>query len=590
MNTKQFLWRMAAYHPGLFWKGIFQWLPFNLAPVAAGLLMKVFFDRLTGHSASSDVTWFVVALLAVNAAATLGSIRFASRTETALNFRIKGLIRQNLLNHILGQPGARAIPGSPGEAVSQFRDDVDQLADTIRNVNLLVVKTVFFLTALAVLFAINVPVTLGVILPLLAVFALVQTRIIRMSVRFRPKGNGRRELSGFMSEVFQSVLAVKVAGAEDSVVEEFSRLSDDRRKQVSRDRVMSQLMYALLPNLVQIGSGILLLAGARLLGPGKFTVGDYALFVHLLLHMSKFIEYSGTSITQIKQVKGYLRRLNWLLQGSSLDRKIDFKPLDLAESPPAAPPPAVSESRQFKQLQTKSLTYFYPGTAKGIKRIDLQISRGSFVVIVGRVGSGKTTLLRTILGLLPAAAGEVRWNNRRIANPGEFFVPPRTAYTPQVPKLYNGTLKENILLGLPEEGLEQAVYDAVLEEDVRLLDKGLDTEVGVRGVKLSNGQIQRSAAARMFVRGSEVLVVDDMSSALDAETESRLWERLNAREEATCLVVSHRREALRRADHIIVMKDGEIEAQGTFRELALSSEEFRALLDEAGGTLPGNRP
>lgn len=146
------------------------------------------------------------------------------------------------------------------------------------------------------------------------------------------------------------------------------------------------------------------------------------------------------------------------------------------------------------------------------------------------------------------------------------------------------------MLGLPEEGLEQAVYDAVLEEDVRLLENGLDTAVGVRGVKLSNGQIQRSAAARMFVRDSEVLVVDDMSSALDAETESRLWERLNAREEATCLVVSHRREALRRADHIIVMKDGEIEAQGTFRELTLASEEFRALLDEAGGTLPVNRP
>ncbi|MFS0836920.1 ATP-binding cassette domain-containing protein [Paenibacillus sp. 1P03SA] len=589
MNTRQFLWKMAAYHPGLFWKGILQWLPFNLAPVAAGLLMKMFFDQLTGHSDSADITWFVVALLAVNAAATLGSIRYASRTETALNFRVKGLIRQNLLSHILGQPGARAIPGSPGEAVSQFRDDVDQLTDTIRNVNLLVVKTVSFLAALAVLFAVNVPVTAGVILPLVAVFALVQIRIIRMNTRLRPKGSGRRELSGFMSEVFQAVLAVKVAGAEDNVVEEFSRLSDDRRKQVSRDRVMSQLMYALLPNLVQIGSGILLLAGARLLGPGEFTVGDYALFVHLLLHMSKFIEYSGISITQIKQVKGYLRRLTWLLQGSSLDRMIDLKPLDLAETSPAAAPPAVSESRQFKQLQTKSLTYYYPGTSKGIKRIDLQISRGSFVVIVGRIGSGKTTLLRTILGLLPASAGEIRWNNRRIANPGEFFIPPRTAYTPQVPKLYNETLKENILLGLPEDGLEQAIYDAVLEEDVRLLEKGPDTAVGVRGVKLSNGQIQRTAAARMFIRRSEVLVVDDMSSALDAETESRLWERLNSRLDTTCLVVSHRSAALRRADHIIVMKDGEIEAQGTFKELTLASEEFRALLDETG-TLPDNRP
>jgi ATP-binding cassette subfamily B protein len=102
--------------------------------------------------------------------------------------------------------------------------------------------------------------------------------------------------------------------------------------------------------------------------------------------------------------------------------------------------------------------------------------------------------------------------------------------------------------------------------------------VGPKGVKLSGGQIQRSAAARMFVRQPELLVFDDISSALDVETEQQLWERLFARTDApTCLVVSHRRPALRRADHIIVLKDGQIEDEGKLDELLLRCEEMQRL-------------
>jgi ATP-binding cassette subfamily B protein len=157
-------------------------------------------------------------------------------------------------------------------------------------------------------------------------------------------------------------------------------------------------------------------------------------------------------------------------------------------------------------------------------------------------------------------------------------------------------------MGAPAASLQEAIAAAVLEQDIGQLEKGLDTIVGPRGVKLSGGQIQRAAAARMFVREAELLVFDDLSSALDVETEKVMWERLeqfwiadfgflidgsgvdpkqskiqNPKSKITCLVVSHRRAALQRADQIIVLKDGRVEDEGRLDELLARSAEMQRL-------------
>lgn len=164
------------------------------------------------------------------------------------------------------------------------------------------------------------------------------------------------------------------------------------------------------------------------------------------------------------------------------------------------------------------------------------------------------------------------------------MAPPRVAYTPQAPRLFSESLRDNLLMGLSggatagEERLQTALFQAVLDSDLPRLEQGLETMVGPRGVRLSGGQLQRAAAARMFVRQPELLVFDDLSSALDVETERLLWERLaTAADQTTVIAVSHRRAALQRADWIIVLKAGQVEAQGPLDQLLASSAELRDL-------------
>src|SRR5438105_1772029 len=278
------------------------------------------------------------------------------------------------------------------------------------------------------------------------------------------------------------------------------------------------------------------------MGRHTFTVGDFALFVYYLGWISEFTALFGILLSRYRQGGVLFKRMGELLGGAPSEMLVQHGPVYLRGPFPEVPGVPPSPVGPLRTLDVVDLTYRYPGTGHGIEGVNFRLKRGSFTVVTGRIGAGKTTLLQVLLGLIPRDGGAILWNGVAVTDPAAFFVPPHSAYTPQVPRLFSDTLRNNILLGLPEDepDLEAAVRLAVLEPDVAEMPHGLDSVVGAKGVRLSGGQGQRAAAARMFVRQPDLLVFDDLSSALDVETEATLWQRVFARHTATVLAVSHR--------------------------------------------------
>ena len=311
----------------------------------------------------------------------------------------------------------------------------------------------------------------------------------------------------------------------------------------------------------------------------QLGVGDIAVFIYYLGFVTDFTQFFGMFLAHYAQTRVAFQRMEALLQGAAPARLTESYPLYLNKKEESTTIQIAMGEERLHNLDVRNLSYHYPDTGRGIDDISFSVAGGSLTVITGRIASGKTTLLEVLLGLLSRESGEICWNGQTIADPATFFVPPHSAYTPQVPRLFSTTLRENILLGLHEDSvrLESAIQTAVLERDIAELENGLETLIGTRGVKLSGGQAQRTAAARMFVRDTILLVFDDLSSALDVETEHLLWERLFAQSAMTCLVVSHRRTVLQRADQIIVLKEGTIEASGKLPELLKTSQEMQQL-------------
>ncbi|MGH2353032.1 MAG: ATP-binding cassette domain-containing protein [Chloroflexota bacterium] len=580
LPVRRFVWRLERFRLWLHVADIVLWVAAGAVPLLVGLVLQRVFDALSGGAPAELTLATLIAILMALAAARMALYVSGVFADLTYRYHLRTLLRRNVLAHLLR--GTARLPAPVGDIVNRLYEDATESEELIALLLFHVAEAASAAVAVAVLLHVNVPMTLVALAPVAAAVLLAQTASGRLR-RYRTasrQATGR--VSTLLGELFGAVQAIQASSKEDAVVAHFRSLSQGRQRAALADVLFAQAVASIQGNTVVVATGALLLLAGQSIRAGTFTVGDLALFVAYLDWLTEFARTMGNYLRQYRQRAVSVQRLVDLLPGAPPEALVRHAPVYLlgALPDPAAVPATAGE--RLTRLDVSGFTHRYEDSGGGIEGVSFAISGGTLTVITGRIGSGKTTLLRTLLGLAPAASGEIRWNGQVVADPSSFFVPPRCAYVPQAPHLFSDTLKNNILLGLPENllDLNGALRLAELQPDVAAMPGGLETEVGPRGVRLSGGQVQRTAAARALVREPALLVIDDLTSALDVETERALWDGLKARAAGTgltVLAVSHRRAALRQADQVVVLKDGAVIGTGTLPALHPECEELRLL-------------
>ncbi len=538
--------RLASFRARWYWIGTAGWVLWFMTPLGPGWLIGRLFHELQADGSTGHFWVLLAALLAAHVGSAL-LIFAAHRIYVQGTEAAKALARVNIVNAQLASGGAESATRSVpvGDIVSRLRDDPFDVLFLIDNWVDLLGATLFGLGAVILLARIDPLAAAAGIAPMLAV-GFGNRLIGHLARRYRQRSRQATSAVGdFLNSTFEASLTVKLAGARADVLRRLDTLNATRAHAAVRDTTWNELVWTVNTAAADVFVGIALVVAAR----HNLDAGEITLFASYLAGMVWLPMRLGGIVVGRRRYQVSAARLDELLAPSDrgVDRLIEHRRLPVLGGPPADTPtrgPAI----RLERLDVDGLT----AVTRGLLGVTFSVPRGSLTVITGPVGSGKTSVLRGVIGLLDIDAGDVRWNGQRVGDRAAFFVPPHAAFVPQVPRLFAESLLDNLRLGhsLDDAAIAEAIGIAAFDRDVADLPEGLNTLVGARGVRLSGGQAQRAAAARALVHRPELLILDDLTSALDVETELELWKRLAAAG-ATVLAASNRPAALARADLVV---------------------------------------
>jgi len=525
-----------------------------------GVMSRQYFNILT-HKADNQIS--LGEIVACATLAVLGRIVFTLSGDllvTIFRFRTGAHIREALMALVVESTGLAILP--VGDIVTRFRDDVDEICRFVTAFCELSGQTTYALIAFAIMASIDIRITIVVAAVVTIAVAISKIGAARLRQYRAASRKSAAKVTELLGEIFGSIQAVQIAGAEDHICYHLTSLSNERRKRTVRESWYNSVLSSSSDYASVLGASVIVLLSASYLRDGSLSVGDFALFSYFVGYVSALPNSIGNIIISYNLAGVSIDRINSMLHGETMSRVLGAT---ASTSDHLSEP---GSSMPLESLSISGLSYRYPNSTNGIEQISLTVNRGTITAIVGAIGAGKTTLIRCLLGLLPKDSGEIRWNGKSVSSLSDPTIP-RAAYAPQMGQLFSTTIKNNVLFGMPDELLEalEIAHRAILTSDLSEMPDRWETTIGSKGVRLSGGQKQRVIAARLLVQEASLMFIDDLTSALDADTERLLWERIFSASDRTFIVASNRMAVLDKADAIVVMRNGTVAAQGTKSEL-----------------------
>ncbi len=355
----------------------------------------------------------------------------------------------------------------------------------------------------------------------------------------------------------ESIRTVKLAAATPQVHEHLRHVDGGRVDAAVREHRVQTLLDGVPIVMVQCG---VVAAWAGLLH-GTWSLAIALLVANAVSGFDWFGRVAGSVVTEAPGVRAWMNATSELAGGGDL---MDLPPgMDLVHGTADEPQPGPREP--LRTLTLRRLTAIHDDGTIGVQDVDLTVAAGELVLLLGQVGSGKSSLLSSLAGLT-SHTGQVLWNGRALDESEVELRPGRVSHIAQVPRVLSGTFSGNVSLGHADRQVEPALAAARMERDVAEAG-GPESLVGHRGVRLSGGQVQRLALARALACEADLLLADDVSSALDAATEIELWAALRDGG-ATVIGATSKAAALAQADRVVVLERGRVVEAAPWRELS----------------------
>jgi len=546
--------------------------------------LKIVFDyvfgskRMTGWLTGA-VSWigtdkFAIlnfAVLAVLLIAVFGAVSsyLEKYLTTSVGQWVMHDLRRVLYSHIQRLSLSFHDHKRTGDLISRVTSDIDAVQNLISSVLLgMLVNMLTLFGMVLVMFYLNWEFTLIALTVAPGLFLVVYYYTHRIKKASRAVRRKEGQVVNVLEEVLSSIRVVKAFAREDYEQKRFEKESLESVEAALEARSVKAKLPPIVEIIVAIGTCLVLWYGARLVLGGTLTPGELLVFLLYLGKMYKPMRELSKMTDTISKAQVGWERIREVLENEMQVRDL----------------PRAKRAPRFKgQIEFDHVDFSYNSGESVLRDINLRIRPGQLAALVGPTGAGKTTIVSLLPRFYDISAGQIRIDGTDIRLFKSKSLRQQISFVLQETLLFRATVAQNIAYGKPEATRREIIRAAKLanaDEFIQKMPEGYNTMIGERGMTLSGGQRQRLTIARAIIRDSPILVLDEPSAGLDAESEQLVFDALgNLMEGRTSIVIAHRLATVRRADVIFVIEDGQVIEQGTHAELLVKGGLYSRLYE-----------